>query len=136
MIRVKTDGNDNNDGSTWALAKLTVGAAISAATNGDEVWVKNGLYQERITLKNGVDLYGGFAGTETSVDDRTDFPRENPDDSGCNSILDGEESGTVVTCQNTTGRFDGFTVKNGTASGVWVGASILSRMVMSWYPRM
>jgi len=49
--------------------------ALAGATSGDEVWVKAGVYKPTATpadraasfvLKNGVALYGGFTGTETS----------------------------------------------------------------------
>ncbi|MCE5323028.1 hypothetical protein LLG46_06910 [bacterium] len=109
-----SSGNDNNAGTSWALAKATVQAAITAASSGDQVWVKNGFYQEAITLKNGVELYGGFAGSETSVNQRPTFPREDPDDDDYNTVLDGNNSGTVIVVPSGyTSRFDGFTVQNG-----------------------
>jgi hypothetical protein len=50
--------------------------ALSVAVSGDEIWVKKGVYYpgvnraDTFTLKNGVALYGGFAGTETMRDQR------------------------------------------------------------------
>lgn len=40
--------------------------------SGDEVWIAGGIYviNAQIVLKNGVSLYGGFAGTETGVGQR------------------------------------------------------------------
>jgi pectin methylesterase-like acyl-CoA thioesterase len=67
---VKTDGDDGNDGSTWDLAKQTVSAAITAASSGDEIWVKAGTYNELITLKDGIGLCGGFTGYETEREER------------------------------------------------------------------
>jgi uncharacterized repeat protein (TIGR01451 family) len=51
---------------------------LSAAGYGSEIWVQAGVhypgaagnYTATFTLKNGVRLYGGFAGTETSRDER------------------------------------------------------------------
>lgn len=37
-------GNDANDGSSWALAKQTIQAAVDIAGSGDTVWVMNGTY--------------------------------------------------------------------------------------------
>ncbi len=59
---------------SWADA-CTLHTALAGAISGDEVWVKAGVYKPTanpadraasFVLKNGVALYGGFAGTETS----------------------------------------------------------------------
>jgi hypothetical protein len=63
--------------SSWINA-CTLQTALSQAVSGDEIWVKMGVHYpgaagERsatFTLKHGVALYGGFAGTETSRDQR------------------------------------------------------------------
>ena len=41
---VATNGNDSAAGTNWATAKLTIQAAVDAATNGSTVWVSNGVY--------------------------------------------------------------------------------------------
>ena len=72
-IFVSTSGDDNNDGRTWATAKRSVAAAISAASAGENVWVARGTYivgNTPLALKNGVSIYGGFAGDETRLDQR------------------------------------------------------------------
>lgn len=70
------------DGSSWANASGNLQAIINASASGDEVWVKAGTYKAdqlidsrrnrsySFILKSGVSLYGGFAGTETSKDER------------------------------------------------------------------
>ncbi len=111
VIHVATTGNDANDGSTWALAKQTVQAALDAAPSGGQVWVAAGTYVERITLKDGVALYGGFAGNETTLTQR--------DWSSHETILDGNRGGSVVTAPfgaTATTRIDGFTIRNGTGT--------------------
>ena len=57
---VKPGGDDNNDGSSWAKAKATISAAISASSAGDNVLVAAGTYNEKITGKNGVNIRGAY----------------------------------------------------------------------------
>lgn len=107
-VYVAGTGNDANDGSGWATAKLTVQAGLDAATTGDQVWVMAGTYVENITLKAGVELYGGFAGDETQLDQRG--WTENV------TVLDGNQAGPVVISPSgatASTRIDGFTIQNG-----------------------
>lgn len=68
------------DGSSWTNA-TTLTDALGKAVAGDQIWVQgfeqiddpNKLYiapATGFTLNSGVQLYGGFAGTETSINDR------------------------------------------------------------------
>ncbi|RME02643.1 MAG: right-handed parallel beta-helix repeat-containing protein, partial [Bacteroidetes bacterium] len=68
-------------GTSWACAFDKLQDAIDASSSGQEIWVKAGLYlptkdpfgnaspadprDKVFYLKNGVAIYGGFAGTET-----------------------------------------------------------------------
>ena len=117
IVRVSPVGSDGNDGSSWLLAKRTVQAGIdTAAAAGGEVWVKAGVYQERITLQNFVHVLGGFSGTETLRQQR-DFS-SNP------TVLDGGRAGNAVTIlwgSADSSRIDGFTVRNGVAGAVQTG---------------
>ncbi len=70
VIYVKTDGDNSNNGSTWTLAKQTIGAALGIASSGDEVWVKTGTYSLSTAIPTGVKLFGGFAGSEATRDSR------------------------------------------------------------------
>ncbi len=77
---VATDGS--GDGSSWAAASSDLQAIIDASESGDEIWVAAGTYKpsklikenkersKAFILKNGVSLYGGFAGNETSKEQR------------------------------------------------------------------
>ncbi len=108
---VSTAGNDANDGLSWPAAKLTVQAGLNAATSGNEVWVAAGAYVQCITLKDGVALYGGFAGGETDLSQRNWTVNV--------TILDGNQVGSVVKTPSgaaQTTRIDGFTIRNGKAS--------------------
>jgi len=53
---VAKNGNDANDGKRIDEAKLTIQAAVTAASSGNTVYVFDGDYDETIILKNGVDI--------------------------------------------------------------------------------
>lgn len=65
----------NGDCTSWDHA-CTLQTALVGAVSGDEIWVKKGVHYpgtdrlHTFTLKNGVALYGGFAGTETERSQR------------------------------------------------------------------
>jgi len=108
IVRVSPLGDDTHDGSSWADAKHSVQAGIKAAAAlGGDVWVQAGTYYERIVLSPTVHVYGGFAGTENTRDER-DW-RTNL------TTLDGQRQGTVVTADRgwTQLTLDGFTITNG-----------------------
>lgn len=112
-VFVKPTGSDTSDGSTWDLAKATVQAGVNTASSlgGGEVWVAAGTYKERITMKAGVALYGGFAGTETDPALR--------DWKNNVTTLDASRKGSVVTVSTGPGVsvvIDGFTITNGQAA--------------------
>jgi predicted outer membrane repeat protein len=77
VLYVKPDGTSRTCDS-WENA-CGLQTALHAATAGDELWVKAGIYkpaadtsfpEATFQLKEGVALYGGFAGTETARDQR------------------------------------------------------------------
>ena len=74
--------NGTGDGSSWANASGSIQAMIDKAASGDEVWVAKGTYypttetiardvrSRTFLIKARVKLYGGFAGTESSIAER------------------------------------------------------------------
>jgi len=74
-IYVTPTGAGNSDGSSWGNA-ATLQHALSIAQSGYEIWVASGVYTpgvsrtDTFTLTSGIALYGGFAGNETSRDQR------------------------------------------------------------------
>lgn len=108
LCLVKWDApGPTHDGKTWTTAYRTVTEGLQMAREGTEIWVAAGVYNERISLKTGVALYGGFAGTEVSRVER-DFAMNR-------TVLDGGSEGRVVTANSGTNdsRIDGFTIQNG-----------------------
>ncbi len=123
---VSTIGSSSNDGLSWATAKSDVQEAIDLASEyyGIEVWIAKGTYKHgsEMTMKNGVAIYGGFAGTETSKDQRI---------AGNNTILDGEGKYRVFynyySSSNpltNSAKLDNVTIQNGYASDYNDGAGM------------
>ena len=57
---VSPTGDDANDGLSWANAKASVKTAVNASSSGDEVYVAAGVYNEYVSLKDGVNIRGGY----------------------------------------------------------------------------
>ncbi len=126
VIYVKKDAAaGNNDGTSWQDAYTNLQTAITNASEGDDIWVAGGTYKpsnsrnSTFQLKNGVEIYGGFDGTESNRDERKP---------GNPSILSGDigvednlkdNSFHVVTGSDTdsTAVVDGFTITKGNANG-------------------
>ena len=62
VIYVKAGATGAANGSSWADAYPTISPAITAAANGDAIYVAKGVYVERLTLPKSLTLYGGFPG--------------------------------------------------------------------------
>ena len=120
-------GNDG-DGFTWATAFNNLQSALDDANVGVQIWVAQGTYiPSRLTvienprtatfkLANGVRLYGGFSGTETSIDQR-DWQAYPTVLSG--DLTDNDENAYhVVTGSgtNATAVLDGFAIIAGNAN--------------------
>jgi hypothetical protein len=124
----------SQDGKTWATAFSDLQAALSIAQSNTEIWVAAGVYKpDRGTgartasfhLKNGVRLLGGFAGTETSSDQRDPNSNETilsgdlKGDDGPEFVNNDENSYHVVTSIRTEPNavLDGFIITGGNANG-------------------
>ena len=124
---VSTEGSGSNDGLSWATAKSDVQEAIDLASEyyGMEVWIAKGTYKHgsAMTMKNNVRIYGGFAGTETSKEERV---------AGNNTILDGEGKYRVFYNDyygssnklTNSAKLDNVTIQNGYASDYNDGAGM------------
>lgn len=74
VIYVNWNATGSNNGSSWVNAYNSFQAGINAASAGDQVWVCQGSYTpgqfSSFNLKEGVEVYGGFLGTETLLSQR------------------------------------------------------------------
>jgi hypothetical protein len=133
-IYVKADAPGPFDGRTWATAFRDLQDALSAARPNTEIWVAQGVYTPdrgtgariaSFNLKNGVRLFGGFAGNETRVHERDPDRYEtilsgdlNADDRPPFANND-ENSYHVVTSRDLDPNtlLDGFAITGGNANG-------------------
>lgn len=73
---VTQTGQGSKEGSGWENAATSLQGMIDGAPPGDQVWLAAGAYNGiranwyEFVLKDKVSLYGGFAGTETAIDQR------------------------------------------------------------------
>ena len=105
-----------HDGKTWTTAFLHPQDGVDAASTGEEVWAAEGTYARRgsgdtvlLTMKSGVAIYGGFAGTEVLRGER--------DWVAYMTTLDGETLVYHVVTGALDATLDGFTVTGGNADG-------------------
>ena len=118
-----------NDGSSWEDAYLDLqDALLAAATCPVEIWVAEGGYfptpsmnrNISFNLPDGVELYGGFAGTETARSDR-DFVNNVTILSGDIGVDndDTDNSFQVVRAgEDKVVKLDGFTIADGNADEI------------------
>jgi hypothetical protein len=81
-LYVDADASGANDGTSWEDAYTDLQSALEAAGDGDQIWVAEGIYKptaehggtgdryKSFQMKNGVAIYGGFSGTENSLEER------------------------------------------------------------------
>jgi predicted outer membrane repeat protein len=153
IIYVNAAAMGANNGSSWAHAFNNLPAALAAAGPGDEVWVAAGVYKPSTVaadrsatfqLQSSVAVYGGFAGTEVTREQR-DWQSnltvlsgdiDNNDVTGPGGVvmdpanIVGNNSYHVVTGSGTddTAVLDGFTITAGQAQGdVTHGAGMVNQ---------
>ena len=113
-------------GGSWENATGNLKAALDGATGGDVLWVAKGTYKPHATdreasfvLKSGVELYGGFNGTESGLEQRDPaaYPTiltgnigdpGNHDDNSYHVVYSSGVDSTAV--------LDGFTITGGRAN--------------------
>jgi hypothetical protein len=142
VLYVKPSTSGSGDCSNWDNA-CTLQTALGSASDGDEIWVAAGIHkpttgttpESAFQLVSGVAVYGGFAGTESSRDER-DWEAnvtvlsgdiDGNDATDANGVITdtsniiGTNSYHVVTgsAVTETAVLDGFTITGGSATGTW-----------------
>ena len=135
VIYVSPGAGGDNNGTSWVDAYTNLQTAITNSVSSDEIWIKAGTYipasapnyksappgaaYYHFHLKNGVSLYGGFAGDESTLAER--------DISAHPTILSGNnaryrifyhEFPWVTYSVNSTAVLDGFTLTGATSNAM------------------
>lgn len=127
-----TAWSDKNPGLVYTDIKM----AYEAAASGDQVWIAAGIYMIKneeldaskvyLTMKSGTSLYGGFAGTESKLEDRIKVEGGQPWDFVNQTILSIDAAATASNITNQKTQFlnetfiDGITFEKSKGSAVTV----------------
>jgi hypothetical protein len=124
----------SNNGSSWSDAFFGpngLQSALAVSSSGDQIWCAEGTYVPTsgtsravsIVLKNGVEIYGGFDGTESALDQR---PAHGVAPSVLSGDLAGNDGGGSMnensyhvlkgTGTNASAVLDGFFIRGGNAN--------------------
>jgi hypothetical protein len=131
-VHVKADATGANNGSSWVNAFTSLDSALAAAVPGDELWVAAGTYrpsrkadgtapdpgEERLVtfqLREQIALYGGFAGTETTRNERNWTTHETILSGDIGTVGETSDNSHHVVRGVSRARLDGVTVKGGNA---------------------
>ncbi|MHC5113180.1 MAG: right-handed parallel beta-helix repeat-containing protein, partial [Planctomycetota bacterium] len=138
VLYVSAGADGANDGSGWTNAFTDLSVALEESQSPcravSQIWVAAGTYvpgsgsNDRLStfkLYSGVEVYGGFAGGETSLDDRdpvanlTILSGDLAGDDTRDFVNNEENAYHVVNASDTdhTARLDGFVIERGNSDG-------------------
>ncbi len=124
-IYVNLNAPTSGDGSSWDKAFTDLQAALDSATTGDEIWVAQAVYKpgtnrtDSFELKDGVTIYGGFAGGETALEQRDvkkNLTYLTGDIGTERDITDNSYTVVKFTDENGTAILDGFVIQDGNSN--------------------
>jgi hypothetical protein len=133
---VKTAASGLGDGSSWENASGNIQSMVNASSSSNQVWISGGTYllNASLEMKEGVNIYGGFFGNETTLNER---PKSDLDGNGTieawefthATVLDGQNAVRVLNQEDEYGIetiYDGFTITKG-KSELGAGAYVNER---------
>lgn len=126
-IYVNASATGSNNGLSWNNAYTNLQEALSNAIFGDQIWVAAGTYKATSTtdrtisfsMKNGVNLYGGFSGIETAISQRNINSNPTTLSGDIGALGDNiDNTNTILRVINITSGLtvDGFRIISGNAS--------------------
>jgi hypothetical protein len=133
QTKVDVNATGSNNGSSWANAYVNLQDAINNTPSGNTIWVAAGTYKPTLNpsststntrdyafyLNKSLKIYGGFAGTETTLNQR---------DISANPVILSGDIGTVgdvtdncyhvfiMSSLTSSAILDGFIIRNGNAN--------------------
>ena len=120
IIYVNANASGTNDGTTWENAYTNLQDALSDAS-GNVIWVAAGTYIPTtnndqtiaFVVPNNVNLFGGFNGTETHINQRNWNANRTflSGDLNNNNTADSGDSYTILMAENATSIIDGFIIQ-------------------------
>ncbi|GAB3689742.1 hypothetical protein GCM10027592_06470 [Spirosoma flavus] len=126
---VKPTASGLGNGSSWENASSSLQTMIDSSTVGDQVWVAAGTYKPTsttardisFTMKNGVAIYGGFAGSEMTLSQRPDtMPSSTTLSGDIGTVGDNTDNSFHIVVApyllNATAILDGFVITAGNAN--------------------
>ncbi|NLX72835.1 MAG: DUF1565 domain-containing protein, partial [Bacteroidales bacterium] len=152
-VRYVKPGSSSSAWEGKSLLYSTINEAISAAQPGDEIWVAEGVYKPTgstdrsisFVLKEGVALYGGFKGNESSREERDPYTNEtilsgnigdqSSSDDNSHSVVKADGTSNLITEATV---LDGFIIEDGKTLTPDVGAGLhlvkaSPRVVNVWF---
>jgi len=122
---VKRNATGANDGTSWDDAFVSLQSALAVAVDGDSIFVAAGTYIPSVpagryatfAIPDGVKLYGSFAGTESSIAQRTMPTAPTSILSGNRGVRGPADNTYHVVTVTGIATIDGFVIRDGNASG-------------------
>ncbi len=126
IIYITTTGAGNNDGTSWSNALGNLSSALSVVVPKQEIWVAQGKYftgvgrNSTFTLVDGVTMYGGFVGNETSINQRSWRANQTilSGDVGISGNVNDNAYHVVTIPTGVSAVLDGFVIEDGNANGL------------------
>lgn len=125
------DGNNGKKGKSWEDAFGDLNDALKNAKKGDVIWVAAGIYvpsydgnrSASFHLVEEVSMYGGFAGHETSLEERNLKLNETILSGEIGTASPDDNSYTIIHAENISVKtiIDGFIISDANANGTDAG---------------
>lgn len=148
-IYVKQGASGSNNGTSWVDAYTDLQSALSAALDGDTIWVAAGTYKPSVDktgisspsdprtkvfqLVSNVPVYGGFAGTETKPEERDPGTNVTVLSGDIGTLDDNSDNCYSVVRSVNNSTLDGFTITGGNGNGSVSLETDLGGGVVSYY---